>query len=60
MARASAQAAAEEAAGLTTQAEIKSLSSPPRMAGIAQCLSLEHEIHHTASKLCILGFKPLE
>jgi hypothetical protein len=26
---------------------------------IAQCLNLEHEIHHNASKLCILGFEPL-
>jgi hypothetical protein len=26
---------------------------------IAQCLNLEHEIHHTCSKLCILGFEPL-
>src|SRR5262245_45997936 len=27
---------------------------------IAQCLNLEHEIHDTASKLCILGFEPLK
>src|SRR6516225_3528759 len=27
---------------------------------IAQCLKLEHEIHDTASKLCILGFEPLK
>jgi hypothetical protein len=27
---------------------------------IAQCLNLEHELHRTASKLCILGFEPLE
>ena len=27
---------------------------------IAQCLNLEHEFHHTASKLCILGFEPLK
>ena len=27
---------------------------------IAQCLNLEHEIHHTLSKLCILGFEPLK
>jgi len=27
---------------------------------IAQCLNLEHEVHHTASKLCILGFEPLK
>jgi hypothetical protein len=27
---------------------------------IAQCLNLEHEIHHTCSKLCILGFEPLK
>ncbi|HEX4803249.1 MAG TPA: hypothetical protein VFV14_07040 [Myxococcaceae bacterium] len=27
---------------------------------IAQCLNLEHEIHHTASKLCVLGFEPLK
>jgi hypothetical protein len=25
----------------------------------AQCLNLEREFHHTASKLCILGFEPL-
>src|SRR5262245_46173934 len=25
---------------------------------IAQCLNLEHEFHHIASKLCILGFEP--
>jgi hypothetical protein len=32
-----------------------------RMAGcFAQCLNLEYEIHQTASKLCILGFEPLE
>ena len=32
-----------------------------RMAGcFAQCLNLEHEIHQTASKLCILGFEPLK
>jgi hypothetical protein len=30
------------------------------MAGIAQCLSLEHEVYHTASKLCILSLQPLE
>jgi hypothetical protein len=27
---------------------------------IAQCMNLEHEFHHTASKLCILGFEPLK
>ena len=27
---------------------------------IAQCLKLEHEIHDTVSKLCILGFEPLK
>jgi hypothetical protein len=27
---------------------------------IAQRLNLEHEIHDTASKLCILGFEPLK
>ena len=27
---------------------------------IAQCLNLEREFHHTASKLCILGFEPLK
>jgi hypothetical protein len=27
---------------------------------IAQCLNLEHEVHHAASKLCILGFEPLK
>jgi hypothetical protein len=26
----------------------------------AQCLNLEREFHHTASKLCILGFEPLK
>jgi hypothetical protein len=26
---------------------------------IAQCSNLEQEIHHTCSKLCILGFEPL-
>ena len=42
--------------------------SPRRMQGdrrdlfatIAQCSNLEHEIRHTLSKLCILGFEPLE
>src|SRR5262249_43460058 len=27
---------------------------------IAQCLNLEHELQHTASELCILGFEPLK
>jgi hypothetical protein len=27
---------------------------------IVQCLNLEHEIHHSASKLRILGFEPLK
>jgi hypothetical protein len=27
---------------------------------IAQCLNLEDEIHHTGSKLCILGLEPLK
>jgi hypothetical protein len=27
---------------------------------IAQCFNLEHEFHHTASKLCVLGFEPLK
>jgi hypothetical protein len=27
---------------------------------IAQCLNLEHEFHHAVSKLCILGFEPLD
>ena len=27
---------------------------------IAQCLNLEREFHHTASKLCIFGFEPLK
>jgi hypothetical protein len=26
----------------------------------AQCLNLEDEIHHTASKPCIFGFEPLK
>jgi hypothetical protein len=26
----------------------------------ARCLKLEQEIHHAASKLCILGFETLE
>jgi hypothetical protein len=42
--------------------------SPRRMQGdrrdlfatIAQCSNLEHEIRHALSKLCILGFEPLE
>ena len=37
------------------------LSFGLRMAAcIAQCLNLECEFHHTASKLCILGFEPLK
>jgi hypothetical protein len=37
------------------------LSFGPRTAEcIAQCLNLEHEFHHTVSKLCILGFEPLK
>ena len=37
------------------------LSFGLRMAAcIAQCLNLERELHHTASKLCILGFEPLK
>jgi hypothetical protein len=31
-----------------------------RTGAIAQCLNLEHEIHHPASKLRILGFEPLK
>jgi hypothetical protein len=27
---------------------------------IAQCLNLEQEFHHSASKLCILGLEPLK
>jgi transposase-like protein len=27
---------------------------------LAQCLNLEHEVHHAASKLRILGFEPLK
>jgi len=27
---------------------------------ITQCLTLEQEIHHTASKLCILALEPLK
>ena len=27
---------------------------------ITQCLNLEQEIHHTASKLCILALEPLK
>jgi hypothetical protein len=27
---------------------------------IAQCLKLEHQIDHDASKLCIFGFEPLK
>jgi hypothetical protein len=34
--------------------------SPILLDTIAQCLNLENEIHHTASKLCILGFEPLK
>jgi 5-methylcytosine-specific restriction endonuclease McrA len=37
------------------------LSFGPRTAEcIAQCMNLEHEFHHTASKLCILGFEALK
>jgi hypothetical protein len=33
----------------------------PRIAEcLAQCLNLEHELRHTVSKPCILGFEPLE
>jgi hypothetical protein len=36
------------------------LSFRLRMAKcIAQCLNLEREFHHTASKLCVLGFEPM-
>jgi hypothetical protein len=31
-----------------------------RTSTIAQCLNLEHEIHHTGSKPRILGFEPLK
>jgi hypothetical protein len=32
-----------------------------RMADCAaQCLNLEREFRHTASKLCVLGFEPLK
>jgi hypothetical protein len=31
-----------------------------RPSTIAQCLNLEHEMHHTASKLRILSFEPLK
>jgi hypothetical protein len=27
---------------------------------IAQSLNLEREFHHTASKLCVLGFEPVK
>jgi hypothetical protein len=27
---------------------------------LAQCLNLKHELRHTVSKPCILGFEPLE
>ena len=37
------------------------LSFRLRMAEcIAQCLNVEHEIHHTTSKLCILRFDPIK
>jgi hypothetical protein len=37
------------------------LSFRLRMAEcIAQCLNLEREFHHTASKLCVLGFELLK
>jgi hypothetical protein len=38
-------------------AQLKSIAA---CRTIAQCLNLEHEIHDTASKLCILGFEPLK
>jgi hypothetical protein len=31
-----------------------------RSRTIAQCLNLEHELHHAAAKLCILGFQTLK
>jgi hypothetical protein len=31
-----------------------------RPGTIAQCLNLEHEMHHAASKLRILSFEPLK
>jgi hypothetical protein len=37
------------------------LSFRLRMAEcITQCLNVEHEIHHTTSKLCILRFDPIK
>src|SRR5262249_46714274 len=36
------------------------ISDCGRPSAFAQCLNLEHEIHQTASQLCILGFEPLE
>jgi hypothetical protein len=41
--------------------EFAGCSGDQELSGIiAQCLNLEHEIHHTASKLFILGFEPLK
>ena len=41
----------------TQDAQLKSIAA---CRTNAQCLNLEHEIHDTASKLCILGFEPLK
>jgi hypothetical protein len=75
MARAGAQAAAGKAAGIgilhptssdtkadRLRAVRKSLATwRQELSGtIAQCLNLEHDLHHTASKLFILGFEPLK
>jgi|SRR5258708_1463797 hypothetical protein len=32
----------------------------PMAVCTAQCLNLEREFHHAASKLCVLGFEPLK
>jgi len=41
----------------TQDAQLKSIAA---CRTNAQCLNLEHEIHDTASKLCILGFELLK
>jgi hypothetical protein len=38
--------------------DVRALS--PILLDTTQRLNLENEIHHTASKLCILGFEPLK
>jgi hypothetical protein len=50
--------------GAASLAEASSSSKTGQVAAtsgtLAQCLNLEHEVHHAASKLRILGFEPLK